>query len=479
MSKFQLKWLAVVAAVAAGVFILYPTINWYSMDAGERKQLEAERLRPKWLLNLGLDLKGGTHLLMELDVAKLPPGADVSDAISRAIEIIRNRVDQFGVAEPLIAKQGDRWIVVQLPGITNSEQAKTLIGKTALLEFRMVDSSESAQKALNKILEAAPNPFASTGTAVAAGGVVPAAAKLVPSGDQLFKGKDGSLYLLTANAPLTGAQLDDAHVDMGGNYGMPVVAFKFKPEAANAFANLTGANVGKNMAIVLDGLVYSAPVIKGRISGGSGVIEGQFSTEEARDLAIVLRAGALPAPVNVIEERTIGPTVGEDSIRKGVLATLIAAGFIFVFMVIYYQVAGLVADLGLILNLLFLFAFMAYFGFTLTLPGIAGIVLTLAISVDDNVLIFERIREELALNKPVRIALETGYDKAWTAIWDSIMATGISAVFLFQFGSGSIKGFAVTLLAGMFIGRFTAISFTRLIFQSYLQNREINSISIG
>ncbi len=481
MSKIQIKWLVVVAAVAVSVFVLYPTINWYTLDASERAQLEAERLRPKWLLNLGLDLKGGTYLLMELDVAKLPAGADVSDAVSRAIEIIRNRVDQFGVAEPLIAKQGDRYIVVQLPGITNTQQAKDLIGKTALLEFRMVDSSDAAQKALNKIMEAAPNPFVATSsdTIPTAAAVVPAAAKLVPKGDQLFKGKDGSLYLLSQNVPLTGAQLDNARVETGGDYGMPVVAFKFKPEAATIFANLTGANVGKNMAIVLDGLVYSAPVIKGRINGGSGVIEGQFTVEEARDLAIVLRAGALPAPVHVIEERTIGPTVGEDSVHKGLLATGIAGAFIFVFMIVYYSVAGIVADVGLMLNLLLLLAFMAYFGFTLSLPGIAGIVLTIAISVDDNVLIFERIREELALGKPVRLALETGYDKAWTAIWDSIVATGISAVFLFQFGSGPIKGFAVTLLLGVFIGRFTAISFTRLIFQSYLQNREITSISIG
>ncbi len=477
MSKLQLKWAAVLIAVAGSIFLLYPTINWYTMDPTERAQLEQQRLRPKYLLNLGLDLKGGTHLLMELDVSKLDPKADVNDAIQRAIEIIRNRVDQFGVAEPLIAKQGDRWIVVQLPGITNSEQAKDLIGKTALLEFRMVDSSDAAQKALNKIIEVTNgNPFVGGPQSVE---VSTAASKLLPAGDELFRSKSGEALLLSKNVPLTGAALENARVDTGGDYGMPVVAFKFKPEAAAIFSNLTAANVGRQMAIILDGLVYSAPVIKGRISGGSGVIEGQFTVEDARALAIVLRAGALPAPVRVIEERTIGPTVGEDSIRKSVTATLIAGAFIFVFMAVYYSVAGIVADIGLILNLLLLLAFMSYFGFTLTLPGIAGIVLTIAISVDDNVLIFERIREELALAKPVRIALETGYDKAWTAIWDSIVATSISAVFLFQFGSGPIKGFAITLLAGVFIGRFTAISFTRLIFQSYLANREVQSISIG
>jgi preprotein translocase subunit SecD len=325
---------------------------------------------------------------------------------------------------------------------------------------------------LSKIAEI-PQPFIGTSAEVST-----AAAKLIPAEDSLARSKDGSLYLLGKSASLTGAQLETARVETGGEYGMPVVAFKFKPEAAVTFSNLTGSNVGKNMAIVLDGMVYSAPVIKGRISGGSGIIEGQFSVEDARALAIVLRAGALPAPVRVIEERTIGPTVGEDSIKKGVFATMLAGIFIFIFMIVYYNMAGLVADVGLILNLLLLIAFMAYFGFTLTLPGIAGIVLTIAISVDDNILIFERIREELALGKPVRLALETGYDKAWTAILDSMVATGISSVFLFQFGSGSIKGFAVTLLLGMGIGRFTAISFTRLIFQSYLSNREITSLSI-
>jgi preprotein translocase subunit SecD len=476
MSKIQIKWLCAVAAFFGALVLLWPSVDWYFFkDATERQLSEAARQRPKLLLNLGLDLKGGTHLLMELDVAKLPAGADVPDAVQRAIEIIRNRVDQFGVAEPLIAKQGDRWIVVQLPGITNSGQAKELIGKTALLEFRMVDTSEKAQNALSKIAEIS-MPFVGEG---AAAHISTAAAKLVPVEDELYRGKESSLYLLSKDIPLTGAELDNARVETGGDYGMPVVAFKFKPDAAGKFSNLTAANVGKNMAIVLDDVVYSAPVIKGRIPGGSGVIEGNFAIEDARNLAIVLRAGALPAPVHIIEERTIGPTVGEDSIRKGLTATLIAAIFIFIFMVVYYNVAGLVADVALVFNILLLLAAMAYLGSTLSLPGIAGIVLTIAISVDDNVLIFERIREELALGKPVRIALETGYDKAWTAIWDSMVATGISAAVLFQFGTGPIKGFAVTLLLGMLIGRFTAISFTRLIFQSYLTNRDIQSINIG
>lgn len=471
MSKLQTRWVGVLLSVAAAVFFLLPSINWYSLDAAERTRLEAYRMRPKWLLNLGLDLKGGTHLLMELDVSKLDPKADIPDAVARAIEIIRNRVDQFGVAEPLIAKQGARWIVVQLPGITDSAQAKELVGKTALLEFRMVDASDKAQKALAKIGELG-NPFVGEQLSTAA-------AALVPEGLELSRSKEGTLYLLSKDVPLTGAGLESARVETGGNYGLPTVAFKFHPEQGAVFASLTGANVGKNMAIVLDGMVYSAPLIKSRISGGAGIIEGQFDLDAARNLAIVLRAGSLPAPVRVIEERTIGPTVGEDSIRAGMVAIAIAGLFIFVFMIAYYGFAGLVADLALILNLVFLLACMAYFGSTLTLPGIAGIVLTIAMSVDYNVLIFERIREEIALKKPVRIALEAGYDRAFTAIFDSNITTLISSAFMFQFGSGPIKGFAVTLVLGLIISMFTAIGLTRLIFQSYLSNREVNGISIG
>ncbi len=468
MTKLQMKWLGVLGLVILSVFMLYPSINWYSLDSAERTKLESYRMRPKWLLNLGLDLKGGTHLLMELDVAKLDPKADLNDAIARAIEIIRNRVDQFGVAEPLIVRQGQRWIVVQLPGITNSAQAKELVGKTALLEFRMVDSGETAQAALSKI--------AALGDPFTGGQVSTAAAKLVPQGLALAKGKENSLYLLKTEAPLTGAALDTARVETGGDYGMPVVAFKFKPEAGQTFSNLTAANVGKNMAIVLDGLVFSAPVIKSRISGGSGIIEGQFTHDDARNLAIVLRAGALPAPVNIIEERTIGPTLGEDSIRSGLRAITIAGLFILAFMVVYYKVSGLIADLALVLNIVFLLAAMSYFGSTLTMPGIAGIVLTIAMAVDANVLIFERIREELAAGKPARLALSAGYDKAFTAIFDSNVTTLTSAVFLFQFGTGPIKGFAVTLTLGLAISMFTAIVLTRLIFETYVSGADAISI---
>ncbi len=470
MTKTQTKWLGLLALIVGSIFLLYPTVNWYQLDPVERAKLEVLRERPKWLVNLGLDLKGGTHMVMELQVDKLDAKTPLNEAMTQAIEILRNRIDQFGVAEPLIVRQGARWIVVQLPGVTDSQHAKDLVGKTAQLEFRMVDDSEKARSAMNKILEIG-NPF---------DGVSPstAAAKLVPEGLQLFKGKDSAMYLLKKEVPLTGASLDTAKVETGGEYGMPVVAFKFKSEAAAKFSALTASNIGKNMAIVLDDTVFSAPVIKGRIGGGSGIIEGQFSSDDAKSLAIVLRAGALPAPVKVIEERVVGPTVGEDSIRDGFRSSAIGFGLVVLFMLVYYRISGFVAIVALGMNLLLLLATMAYLKSTLTLPGMAGIILSLAMAVDANVLIFERIREELRLGKPVKMALSVGYDRAFSAILDAHVTSLLSAAFLFQFGTGPIKGFAVTLTIGLILSLFTAIVVTRMIFDYYLANNDVEELSI-
>jgi SecD/SecF fusion protein len=469
MSRLQMKWLGMVALGALSLFLLYPSINWYTMEAGERAALEASRSRPKWLLNLGLDLKGGTHLLMELEAEKLPPDIKVQDALAQAIEIIRNRVDQFGVAEPLVARQGERWIVVQLPGVTNSAAAKALVGKTALLEFRMVQDTDAAVKALQKIAEIP--------GAVREGKATPEAAKLAPAGMSVLSGRDNEIFLVSSTAPLTGAALETARVETGGDYGLPIVSFRFRPEFANAFSQLTAANVGKRMAIVLDGVVYSAPVIKGRIGGGSGIIEGQFDMDDARSLAIVLRAGALPAPVKVIEERTVGATLGEDSIRSGLRACAIGIGSIFVFFVIYYKLLGIFAVGALIINLTLLVAIMAYFGSTLTLPGIAGISLNVAMAVDANILILERIREELKKGKPLRAALESGYDMSAAAILDSNLTVLAASILLFQFGTGPIKGFAVTLTIGNLISMFTSTIVTRLMSQSWIAASDSHSLS--
>ena len=465
-----MKWAGLLGLIALSLFFLYPSINWYSTDSAERAKLEAARLRPAWLLNLGLDLKGGTHLVMEVEADKLGKDQTLTDAVNQAIEVIRNRVDQFGVGETMIARQGEKWIVVQLPGITDSKSAKEIIGKTALLEFRMVDSSEEARKALGKIAE--------LGSPFVEGKVKPEAEKLLPKGDVLLPGREDSYYIVSAAVPLTGAHLKTAKVRPGGDYGLPVVDFKLDDVGAGIFSALTGANVGKNLGVVLDGIVYSAPVIKSRISGGSGFIEGQFKMEDARALAIVLRAGALPAPVTIVEERTVGPTLGEDSIRTGLRAALIGIGLVIAFMLFYYRLSGFVAVMAMILNVLFLLSWMAYLHSTLTLPGIAGVILALAMGIDANVIIFERIREELRIGKPVRIAVDTGYDKAFSAIIDAHLAEVISAAFLFQFGTGPIKGFAVTLVLGIAISMVTAIFITKLVFDSYLSSQGIEELSI-
>lgn len=467
MTKTQTKWLGILALIVASFFLLFPSINWYQLDAAERTKLEALRERPKWLVNLGLDLKGGTHMVMELDIDKLDPQIPLAEAMQQAIEIIRNRIDQFGVAEPLIARQGARWIVVQLPGITNSAQAKELVGKTALLQFRMVDDSEKARNAMNKILELGA-PF--DGVKASA-----AAAKLVPEGLELYRGKESAMYLLSKDVPLTGSQLDSAKVETGGEYGLPVVAFKFKPEAAAKFSALTAANIGKNMAIVLDDTVFSAPVIKGRISGGSGIIEGQFTADDAKSLAIVLRAGALPAPVRIIEERTVGPSLGEDSIRKGFMGASAGVGLIILFFGLYYGGGGMIANVAIVANLFFLLALMAYLKATLTLPGIAGLALNIAMAVDANVLILERIKEERAKGKPMKLAVAAGYDQSASAIIDSNVTLLIAAALLFQFGTGPIKGFAVTLTGGTVISMFTATVLTRMLYELWTPGDEIEA----
>lgn len=460
MTKPQIKWLGLIALIVGSFFLLFPSINWYQLDAAERTKLEALRERPKWLVNLGLDLKGGTHMVMELDIDKLDPKIPLTEAMQQAIEILRNRIDQFGVAEPLIARQGARWIVVQLPGISNSAQAKELVGKTALLQFRMVDDSEKARSAMNKILELG-QPFDGVKASSAA-------AKLVPAGLELFRGKENSMYLLSKEVPLTGALLDSAKVETGGEYGLPVVAFKFKPEAAAKFSALTASNIGKNMAIVLDDTVFSAPVIKGRISGGSGIIEGQFTSDDAKSLAIVLRAGALPAPVRIIEERSVGPSLGEDSIRKGFRAAGVGVALILIFFAAYYRAGGLIANVSIVANLFFLFALMAYLKATLTLPGIAGLALNIAMAVDANVLILERIKEERAKGRPMKAAVAAGYDQSASAIIDSNLTLLIASALLFQFGTGPIKGFAVTLTGGNIISMFTATILTRMLYEAWM-----------
>ena len=468
MTKLQWKLALTLGLLTLSVYLIYPTMDWYTKTNDERAKMEATRMRPKRILNLGLDLRGGTHMLLELDVEKLDKKEKINDAMSRAIEIIRNRIDQYGVGETPISRQGERWISVDLPGISNTAEAENLIGKTALLEFRLVNTSNEAQDALSKVDALEGPPLQKDGKPL------PEIARLLPKGTMLFKaapGPDGEkarYYVLEDTVPVTGAYLENARVETDQQFGMPNIAFTFNKEGGKLFEKFTGDNVNKYLAIVLDGVVHSAPVIKSRISGGSGIIEGSFTLEEARNLAIILRAGALPAPVNIIEKRVVGPGLGEDSIKKGVSAAGIGFLAVVLFMIFYYRAGGFISDISLFLNFVFLLAAMSYFGATLTLPGIAGMILSLAMAIDANVLILERMREELALSKPVAMIIPTAYDKAWSAILDSNMTTWIAAIFLFQFGSGPVKGFAVTLTIGLIMGMFTSVFVTRVVYEFWL-----------
>ena len=380
--------------------------------------------------------------------------------IEHSLETIRNRVDQFGVAEPEIIPEGDNRILIQLPGIKDPERAKNLIGKTALLEFKLVDDEASLDEALKGN---------------------------VPEGDVIAHGlrtdrstgqKGSQSYLLKNKSLLTGASLETAKVQISDRYGEPNVSIKFNSQGAADFDRITGENVRKRLAIVLDGVVHSAPVIQERISGGQAQITGNFTMDEARDLAIVLRAGALPAPVNILEERTVGPSLGTDSIRHGIQATIIGLIFVVLFMVVYYRLSGAVADLALIINVFLVLAVLVAFRGTLTLPGIAGLLLTVGVAVDANILIFERIREELRTGKTVRMAVDTGYNRAFLTIIDTHITGIVSAIFLIIFGTGPIKGFAVTTIIGLLASLFTAVFVTRVIFDYVTWNFNIKKLSI-
>ena len=378
-----------------------------------------------------------------------------TNAMDQALETIRNRIDQLGVRETTVAREGDNEILVQLPGIQDPERAKELIGKTAVLEFKLVDDNNNVQDAVKN------GP---------------------PAGDDLLYGTSErggrEPYLVESPVLMTGDVVTDARVRPGARLEGPYVAVELDNRGAQIFDAMTAENVGRRLAIILDNTVYSAPVIKERIPGGHVQITGRFSMDEAHDLAIVLRSGALPAPVDIEEERTVGPSLGRDSIREGELSFVIGAGAVLIFMAVYYSRAGLLADFGLSLNILLLICVMAALGATLTLPGIAGIVLTLGMSVDANVLVNERMREELRGGKSTREAVKLGYERAWSAIRDSNISTFAAGLILFQFGTGPVKGFAVTLCVGVLTGLFSCIVVTRAWYDYKIQMRKLTAISV-
>jgi preprotein translocase subunit SecD len=381
-------------------------------------------------------------------------------AVEQSLETIRNRVDQFGISEPEIIPQGTDRIIVQLPGVKDPARAKSLIGRTALLEFKLVDDEHSLDEALK--------------------GNIPEGSVIAYEShtDRASGRRSQNPILLKSKSLLTGDAIEGAKVQISDRFGQPHVALKFNAQGAKDFDRITGENVKKRLAIILDGTVHSAPVIQERISGGQAQITGTFTMEEATDLAIVLRAGALPAPVNILEERTVGPSLGQDSIDKGTWASFIAGLLILIFMAFYYRVSGFIADVALAMNMLLLLGIMVVFKATLTLPGIAGIVLTMGMAVDANVLINERIREELRLGKTLRAAVDAGYTKAFLTIFDSNVTTLVAALFLFGFGTGPVKGFAVTLTIGIVVSMFTAVVVTRIIFDYLIWNRKAQRISI-
>jgi len=387
-------------------------------------------------INPGLDLKGGMHLVLEIDTSKLSEDAR-RDATSRAVQVLRNRIDQFGVGEPLIQRESKDRIIIQLPGIEERSRALDIIGKTAQLEFKLVSEDPGMFKQ--------------------------ALQGNIPEGYE-FKQHDKKMLLLETESVLTGDAIENAMPDFSSQMGIPYISLTFNSKGAKKFSRITERNVGKRLAIVLDGVVQSAPVIREKIPSGKAQITGRFTVQEAQDLAITLRAGALPAPIKIVEERTVGPTLGEDSIRKGINSIFIGGILVVAFLTIYYFLAGLIANFALCLNVIIILGVLAYFKATLTLPGMAGILLTIGMAVDANVLIFERIREELKIKKPLRPSIATGYSKAFLTILDANLTTLIVALVLFQFGTGPIRGFATTLSIGILASMFTALVVTRLVF---------------
>jgi len=539
--KRNWKLLLILAFIAAAVYYLYPSIRFYGLTAEEKVAMEQSQ--PALLadihknsFNLGLDLQGGIHLVMEVDIEGRTE-EDAQWAVDQAQEVIRNRVDQFGVAEPTIQRQGLNRIIVELPGVQDVQRAKNLVGRTAMLEFKLVEPPEDRNRILQRLdtvlgrrdgidSTATDTPAAeeslfdesetvaeeSTSKTLSSflgvyGDDIIIAARDLPAVKSMIAdpavqgsipddvefvftskpdGTDGNefyrLHLVRAKSEMTGEVVQDAYVSVGQQVeyiGQPIVNFITTDDGVREFSRVTRAHVNERLAIILDGAVYSAPVIQTQIRDGRSIITGSRSQEEAKDLAIVLRAGALPAEVEIIEDRTVGPSLGRDSIEKGQTAALLSLILIAVFMIAYYRVAGIIADFALLLNMVFIMAVLAGFHATLTLPGIAGIILTIGMAVDANVLIFERIREELRSGKTVRAAIDSGYDNALSAIIDANVTTLLVGIVLYQFGTGPIRGFALTLCIGIISSLFTAFFVTRTIFDLLSRRGEANKLSIG
>ncbi|MDD3641970.1 MAG: protein translocase subunit SecD [Candidatus Krumholzibacteria bacterium] len=578
MSKnLRYKIIIVAVVLIASLWALFPTFRVLTMSPEQRAALEVsepekyDRLIGK-SIKPGLDLKGGMYLVLEVDDSQLGEDERV-DVVDRALQVIRNRIDQFGVSEPDIKREGQKRIVVQLPGLQDADRAKRLIGQTAMLEWRLVRQQQEVVPVLTEIDEALARSLGDSileveppadETAIAApdsGGqeeaapaqtdsTVPSPPSLetpqlgetpetplgevpmraadkdkpftslllsfyrdwlvvaeenvprvramlarpevqaaIPKDSEFFffdepltlpeGGRAKYLFLVARDEMVSGSNLETAVAQSDPDSpNQLIVSFQFNRKGGRELARFTGQNVGRFTAIILDGRIRSYPVIRSKIPDGRGYIEGSFTDEEARDLSVILRAGALPADLVPREERSVGPSLGADSIRMGVRAAVLGLAVVVVFMIIYYGLSGVIASLALLFNLVILFGALAYLGAALTLPGIAGIILTIGMAIDANVLIFERIREELKKEKTIRSSIDAGYDRAFTTIFDANLTTLITAVVLWQFGTGPIKGFATTLSIGIIASMFTALVFSRVIFDLWTRRGTITKLSI-
>lgn len=623
-SNSTMRIVFIIIAITTALYLLYPTINLNMMSETEKAELKEKdpdkliEMKSK-AISLGLDLRGGMHVVLEVDVRELMNklaknknrefvdaleatakridetdenfvsvfeenlskknmlleryygNADrrtlsevivflnnqTKEAVDRSLEILRNRIDEFGVTEPTIQKTGGRRIILELAGVTDPNRVRKIIGKTALLEFKLLKDevtlnqvagkindfilSRISPKDTNKTANAETDTSSSTaleelfgvtentgstsdGTEVAKNSlfeeglffqspndkniiVVPIENELkfkkiidLPEVKKIIAEAAGSaefiwgskkqldekflqVYLVNKKVELSGETIIDAEPRSGSmddptNIGKYEVSITLNDKGSKTFAQVTGANIEKRLAIILDNKIYLAPTLQTKITSGRARITGMDTFEDAKDLSIILKAGALPAPVTIIEERTVGPSLGLDSIISGGYSALVGVLLVMTFMVIYYRLSGIVANIALVLNLMFIMAVMASVGATLTLPGIAGIILTIGMAVDANVLIFERIREEIRKGKTIRAALDQGYAKALVTILDANVTTFIAGLVLYTFGAGPIKGFAVTLMIGIVASLFTAIIVTRVIFNYFLDNSSVKQLSI-
>lgn len=477
-NKLTWKGIVIVLVIGLSVVKLYPNFLWYSLPL-EQRQEQAKKKNPlaKEVIPLGLDLQGGVHLVYQLDISKLPDVSDetVRQAIDQNMIVINNRIDALGVANAFVARQGREFIVIQMPGVYGSEEAKSIIGKTALLEFRLVKDDESLVKIVDEVTKQGVRL-----EDVVSGRLPDEIKKLIPAGTTLMPQREGGYLLVTDKSEVTGKYLKQSRVEMGNQVsaGGLSIGFELDSEGATLFEALTTTHINDRLAIVLDNMIQSAPRIESRIPGGRGQITGNFTAQEAKTLANILNSGNLQAPMSVVEERTVGPELGEDSIRSGFKAMGVGFILVILFIAIYYKFSGVLADVALFLNLVILMAAMGWLKATMTMPGIAGIILSLAMAVDANVIILERIREELRKGKDVKYAIEEGYAKAFTAILDGNITTILAAMFLFQFGTGPVKGFGITLMLGLGISMVTAIWVTKYFYEAWFSFSKPQTLSI-